>query len=215
MAKRRVKGIPLLSDQKLAEDRDILRLEARMKGAKLVHYFGNGDNVEVIDGTERLVWFFPQDLVRGHRTCFSELHGVFLPAEQPKNEHPRLSALGRMIADVAITSGATVVRIGALHLQSVSSARIFSVASRPYRSLSKAVIASWKLDATLAALSMLSDLPMTQIPPGPTRAQSSGPSVRMHQRMGSSSSLARLRAASQPMSSRPECLAVLYLAGRT
>jgi hypothetical protein len=101
MAKRRVKGIPLLSDQKLAEDMDILRLEARMKGAKLVHYFGNGDNVEVIDGKERLVWFFPQDLVRGHRTCFSELHGVFLPAEQPKDEHPRLSALGRMIADVA------------------------------------------------------------------------------------------------------------------
>ena len=55
----------------------------------------------MIDGKERLVWFFPQDLVRGHHTCFSELHGVFLPAEQPKNEHPRLSALGRMIADVA------------------------------------------------------------------------------------------------------------------
>lgn len=58
MAKRRVKDIPLLSDQKLAEDMDILRLEARMKGAKLVHYFGNGRNVEVIDGTERLVWFY-------------------------------------------------------------------------------------------------------------------------------------------------------------
>jgi hypothetical protein len=104
MAKRRVKDIPLLSEEKLTEDRDILRLEARMKGAKLVHYFGNGDNVEVIDGKERLVWFFPQDLVRGHRTCFSELHGVFLTAEQPQEKHPSLSPLGRMIADVASAS---------------------------------------------------------------------------------------------------------------
>lgn len=101
MAKRRVKKYPLLSNQKLAEDINILRLEARMKGAKLVQYFGNGENVEVIDGKEQLVWFFPQDLVRAHRTCFSELHGVFLPAEKPQERYPRLSILGGMIACVA------------------------------------------------------------------------------------------------------------------
>jgi len=101
MASRSIGKVPLLSDAKLAEDRDILRLEARLKEEKLVEYLGNGRNVEVIDGKERLVWFWPQDLVGGLSACFSKSQGVFSTVEQPKDEHPCLAALGRMIADVA------------------------------------------------------------------------------------------------------------------
>ncbi len=56
-----------LPESRLADDSDILRLEARMRGKKLVLYFGNSRNVEVIDGNERLVRFYPGDLVGGHR----------------------------------------------------------------------------------------------------------------------------------------------------
>ena len=101
MGMRRRKGKPLLSDEKLAEDRDILRLEVRMKGKKLIHYFGNEHNVEKIDGKKRLVSFYPQYLIRGHRTCLSELQGVFHLDTPRKTEKPFLSALGRFIAEVA------------------------------------------------------------------------------------------------------------------
>ena len=104
MASRRLgKSTQLLSDEKLAEDRDILRLEARMKDEKLVHYFGNGDNVNVIDGKERLVWFFPHHLVHGHRLCYTELQGVFSSGEFTEltgKSNPN-AALGQMLARVA------------------------------------------------------------------------------------------------------------------
>ena len=103
MATRRIHGEPLLSDEELAEYKDVLRLEARMKEEKLVLYFGNGHNVEVIDGKERLVWFFPQYLIRGHRTCSTELQGVFSSGdftEVSGKSKPR-AALAQMLAQVA------------------------------------------------------------------------------------------------------------------
>lgn len=101
------KGVEMMERRKLHESRTdasgILRLEARMKGGKLLHYIDNERNIEVIDGQERLVRFYPQDLVRGHRTSFSELLGVYSPGkgtETPGKTKP-LAALGRLLAQVA------------------------------------------------------------------------------------------------------------------
>lgn len=66
-----------LSDSELNTYKSILRLEARMKNDKLVKYFGNGSNIDVIDGVERLIWFHPKDLINGHRMAFLELKGVY------------------------------------------------------------------------------------------------------------------------------------------
>lgn len=103
MASRRIDGKPLLSDAKLAEYRDTLRLEARMKDDKLVRYFDHGDNVNVIDGKQRLVWFFPQHLVQGHLACYSEIKGVFSTGEsaEPTGKSKPNAALGQMLARVA------------------------------------------------------------------------------------------------------------------
>lgn len=92
-----------LPGELLPDYQDILRLETRMRDEKLVRYLRTDQNVEVIDGKPRLVRFFPEDLVRGHRTCFSELLGVFSPSEEP--QHPvsqgPLASMGRFLADVA------------------------------------------------------------------------------------------------------------------
>lgn len=88
---------------------------------------------------------------------------------------------------------------------------IFSVACRPARSVSKPVNTRTKLEAILAARSEFNEEPITAMPPGPTRAASSGPSTRTHH--GISSSIDRLRAASHPISSRELYLAVRYLLG--
>lgn len=105
MANRKIGGEPLLSEEELAEYSDILRLEARMRNEKLVLYFGNGSNTEVIDGKERLVWFHPRDLVRGHRACLSELQGVYSPSPgdvtELTGECTPLEAYGRTLAQVA------------------------------------------------------------------------------------------------------------------
>jgi hypothetical protein len=92
-----------LDEARLADARDILRLEARMRADKLVLYFGNERNVEMIDGKERLVWFYPEDLVRGHRKCFSELQGVYTSGEdtQVAALSGSLVAQGRQLAQVA------------------------------------------------------------------------------------------------------------------
>jgi hypothetical protein len=92
-----------LSDTELETYGSVLRFEARMKEDKLVEYFGNGSNVEVINGVERLLWFHPADLIRGHRTAFLELHGVYAPdAEitQTRKLKP-LEARGRLLVDLA------------------------------------------------------------------------------------------------------------------
>lgn len=101
MANRRIEGKPLLCDEKLDEDSDILRLEARMKEKKLPLYFGNGDNIEVIDGKERLVWFYPMDLIRGHRDCYKVLEGVFSPEVTEVGKSTPIAALAKMLAQVA------------------------------------------------------------------------------------------------------------------
>jgi hypothetical protein len=103
MATRHIDGDSLLSDEELAAYKDVLRLEARMKGKKLVRYFGNGHNIEVIDGKERLVWFFPEDLIRGHRACYTELEGVFSSGEftEVSGKTTPRAALAQMLANVA------------------------------------------------------------------------------------------------------------------
>ena len=75
-----------------------------MKEDKLVDYFDNDRNVEVTDGVELLVRFYPQDLVRGHRECFRDLLGVYSsgnPSQGPDKTNP-LDALGRLLARVAL-----------------------------------------------------------------------------------------------------------------
>jgi hypothetical protein len=93
--------------EKLDNYQHILRLEVRLKGDKLVDYIGNERNVEEIDGVMRLVRFYPQDLVSGHRTSFSELHGVY-HSDDPLAElqsGDQLSPLGRLLARVALAPG--------------------------------------------------------------------------------------------------------------
>lgn len=103
MATRHIGRAPLLSEEELEAYKDVLRLETRMKGKKLVHYFGNGHNIEVIDGKERLVWFFPEDLIRGHRVCFTELEGVFSSGEftEVSGKSTPRAALAQVLAQVA------------------------------------------------------------------------------------------------------------------
>lgn len=92
-----------LSESELSDTKDILRLEARMKDEKLVLYYGNDRNVEVINGKPRLVRFYPEDLVRGHRTCFNEVQGVYNRGVMPQEAGHRqqLANIGRLIARVA------------------------------------------------------------------------------------------------------------------
>jgi len=93
-----------LPESSLSDYRDVLRLEVRMKGEKLVHYFGNERNVEVIDGTKRLCQFYPQDLIGGHRKSFSEIEGVCSStgASEEADKIKPLAALGRLLAMAAL-----------------------------------------------------------------------------------------------------------------
>jgi len=93
-----------LPDSKLGDYSDILRLEVRMKEKMLALYFGNSRNVEVIDGNARLVRFYPQDLIAGHRLSFGELLGVSAldqATEKPPGTNP-LVAMGRLLAQAAL-----------------------------------------------------------------------------------------------------------------
>lgn len=92
-----------LSESELREAGNILRLEARMKDEKLVHYLGSAANVQVIAGKPRLVRFYPADLVRGHRACFGELQGVFSRDAGSLEPEPggQLSSIGQLLARVA------------------------------------------------------------------------------------------------------------------
>ena len=92
-----------LLPEQLASYQHILRLEVRLKGDKLVHYLGNERNVEEIDGVPRLVRFYPQDPVSGHRTSLSDLHGVFGSSEPLETLKPndQLTPLGRLLARAA------------------------------------------------------------------------------------------------------------------
>lgn len=79
---------------------------------QLVHYFGNERNVEVIDGTERLCRFYPQDLIVGYRQSFSEFEGLFTgpstTTSAPEDKIKPVEALGRMLAKVALDPRTTL-----------------------------------------------------------------------------------------------------------
>ena len=103
------KAVEMVAKEKLPEDRlsdyrHVLRLEARLKGKKLIQYLGNERNVEVIDGEERLVRFYPQDPVVGSRECFGAFEGVYASDEPLEALSPRaqLEPLGRLLALVAL-----------------------------------------------------------------------------------------------------------------
>lgn len=109
------KAVELVARNKLPESdlstfADILRLEVRMRDKFLARYFGNERNVEKIDGNERLVRFWPQDLVGGHRRSFREMEGVYgcpsSRSEEIVSEKPN-EGLGRMLAVVSLEPGTT------------------------------------------------------------------------------------------------------------
>ena len=87
-----------------SEHPNILRFEMRLKGSKLVQHLGNERNVEEIAGVERLVRFYPQDLVNAHRASFRKLKGVFSTEEPLEAIKPQeqLPPLGRLLAKVAL-----------------------------------------------------------------------------------------------------------------
>jgi len=89
-----------LPERLLSQYGDILRLEVRLQGEKLVKYIGHGDNVVVIEGTEHVVSFFPEYISHGRRTAFSELESVWLSDEIPELTG-QLAPLGNLIAHVA------------------------------------------------------------------------------------------------------------------
>ena len=99
---KEMKSHGVLPEERLADFDGILRLEARFKGKKLLEYVGNDRNTEIIDGKERLVRFFPADLVGAIRTAFEGIEGVChqeLPAVS--SDGKKLVALARMLAQVA------------------------------------------------------------------------------------------------------------------
>ncbi len=93
-----------LDPERLSDYEHVLRLEVQLKGEKLIDYLGNERNVEVIDGVDRLVRFWPQDLVAGHRKAFSALQGVYSTGGSPAGFGPRekMAPLGRLLARVAL-----------------------------------------------------------------------------------------------------------------
>jgi hypothetical protein len=86
----------------LSQYADVLRLEVRLRGKKLVNYLGNDDTVEVIDGKKHLVRFFPEYITTGCRTAFSELENVWHSDEiQEFSARCQLAPLGSLIAHIA------------------------------------------------------------------------------------------------------------------
>ena len=79
---------------------DILRLEVRLRGKKLLHYLGNDDTVEVVEGKERLVRFYPDPITQARRTAFEELENVW-HSDEVLELSKQLGALGALIAQVA------------------------------------------------------------------------------------------------------------------
>lgn len=93
-----------LDPERLADYEHVLRLEARLKGKKLIAYLGNERNVEVIDGVERLVRFYPADLPDGLCQNFGVLQGVYPPDEPAVEAKPKETSapLGKLLARVAL-----------------------------------------------------------------------------------------------------------------
>ena len=91
-----------LLPEQLENEEDILRLEVRLMGKKLVRYFSNERNVEEIDGVMRLVRFYPQDCVDAHRAIYSELRGVYQWDEPHETLKPKgqNESLGQLLARV-------------------------------------------------------------------------------------------------------------------
>ena len=91
----------------LDKSANILRLEVRLRDDKLVEYLGNGDNVSVIDGKERLVRFFPDQLTMALTTSFGELRNVWQrdvslhDTEAREAKRKELEPLGVLIARTA------------------------------------------------------------------------------------------------------------------
>ena len=88
-----------LDQELLADFDDILRIEARLKDAKLLKHLGSDRNTEVIDGQERVVRFDAESLSRAIIASLEELQGVFhdeAPAEPAKGK--KHLAIGRLLA---------------------------------------------------------------------------------------------------------------------
>lgn len=89
-----------LPERLLSQYGDILRLEVRLRGKKLVKYIGHDDNVVVIEGKERVVSFFPEYISHGRRTAFGEIENVW-HSDEIQELAGQLAPLGNLIAHVA------------------------------------------------------------------------------------------------------------------
>lgn len=79
---------------------DILRMEVRLKGKKLIKYLGNEDTIESVDGDARLVRFTPDLIDSARSQAFRELKGVWQADDAPQLS-AQLGVLGALIALVA------------------------------------------------------------------------------------------------------------------
>lgn len=94
-----------LSKDELQNFADILRIEVRLKGKKLLHYLGNSGNTSLIDGTERVVRFRGPDLIRAFRDLLGETQGVFHLSEANMISGKQIASLGQFIAKVSRMPG--------------------------------------------------------------------------------------------------------------
>ncbi len=86
---------------RLSDASGTLRLQTRLSNSMLPRYCGNGRNVAMIDGKERLVWFWPQDLVKGHQECFKLWGGYRLDRDTDRNgKYPTQEDLARILGKI-------------------------------------------------------------------------------------------------------------------
>lgn len=92
-----------LEPKQLEDDGNILRLEVRLKGNKLVQYLGNERNMEEIDGVKRVTKFYPHELNTAHCASFGDLNGVYRSNEPLAKlaQKEQMKALGRLLARVS------------------------------------------------------------------------------------------------------------------
>ncbi len=97
------------------EPQPLMRIEVTLKGPALCGFMAGEGNIEVINGTRRLVRFAAADTVRAHRAIVSELAGCYQPApaviDQSKDK------VGRFIARASSFTGTPVDELIALYLE--------------------------------------------------------------------------------------------------
>jgi hypothetical protein len=92
----------VLDENDLADYGDILRIEPRFKGKKLLEHLRSDRNIEMIDGKQRLVRFGALDLYKAIVSALGIIEGVFHNAAPAgAAEGKKHLPLGRLLARVA------------------------------------------------------------------------------------------------------------------